>query len=79
RDDFEVSVPAVDAIVAAARAHTDVFGARLTGGGFGGSVVILGREGCGDFVGLDVVREVARAAPAARLVVPDAATSTPSR
>ena len=71
RDDFEVSVPEVDAIVAAARAHTDVFGARLTGGGFGGSVVILGQQGCGDYVGLHVVREVARAAPDARLVVPE--------
>jgi galactokinase len=79
RDDFEVSVPEVDAIVAAARAHSDVFGARLTGGGFGGSVVILGREGCGDFVGLHVVREVGRLAPAARLVVPDAASATRSR
>jgi galactokinase len=78
RDDFEVSVPQVDAIVAAARAHSDVFGARLTGGGFGGSVVILGREGCADFVGLHVLREVARVAPAARLVVPDAAAATRS-
>ena len=79
RDDFEVSVTEVDAIVSAARAHTDVFGARLTGGGFGGSVVILGREGCADFVGLHVLREVAGVAPRARLVVPDAAAATRSR
>jgi galactokinase len=79
RDDFEVSVPQVDAIVAAARAHTDVFGARLTGGGFGGSVVILGQQGCGDYVGLHVIREVARAAPQARLVVPETPEATFSR
>lgn len=40
RDDYEVSVPAVDALVARAQADPAVYGARLTGGGFGGSVVI---------------------------------------
>jgi galactokinase len=41
RDDFEVSVPAVDALVMRA-IHTDgIFGARLTGGGFGGAIVAL--------------------------------------
>jgi galactokinase len=41
RDDYEVSVPAVDALVEAARAQPDVGGARLTGGGFGGAIVAL--------------------------------------
>jgi len=41
RDDFEVSIPEIDALVAVAQAHPDVFGARLTGGGFGGSIVAL--------------------------------------
>jgi galactokinase len=41
RDDFEVSVPEVDALAAAAAAQPGVFGARLTGGGFGGSIVAL--------------------------------------
>ena len=40
RDDYEVSVPEVDALVAIASAEPEVYGARLTGGGFGGSVVI---------------------------------------
>jgi len=39
RDDFEVSTPAVDALVEAARSVHSVYGARLTGGGFGGSIV----------------------------------------
>jgi galactokinase len=43
RDDFEVSVPEVDAIVERARTDADVLGARLTGGGFGGAVVVLTR------------------------------------
>jgi galactokinase len=47
RDDFEVSVPDVDLLVELARADPHVFGARMTGGGFGGSVVILTRRGEG--------------------------------
>jgi galactokinase len=45
RDDYEVSVPEVDALVEAAAADPDVFGARLTGGGFGGAIVALARAG----------------------------------
>lgn len=40
RDDYEVSVDAVDVLVAIAQAHPCVYGARMTGGGFGGAVVI---------------------------------------
>jgi galactokinase len=41
RDDFEVSTPEVDALVEIAQREPGVFGARLTGGGFGGSIVAL--------------------------------------
>jgi len=41
RDDFEVSVPEINCIVEIARNTPGVIGARLTGGGFGGSVVVL--------------------------------------
>ena len=41
RDDYEVSVPLVDAIVATATRTAGIVGARLTGGGFGGAVVLL--------------------------------------
>ncbi len=41
RDDFEVSLPAIDRLVEIARGMPDVLGARLTGGGFGGSVLVL--------------------------------------
>lgn len=40
RDDYEVSVAAVDRLVELATSQRSVFGARLTGGGFGGAVVI---------------------------------------
>lgn len=45
RDDYEVSVPAVDELVELGRGDADVLGARLTGGGFGGSVVYLVQAG----------------------------------
>jgi galactokinase len=45
RDDYQVSVPAIDTLVELAVAHPSVFGARLTGGGFGGSIVALCRAG----------------------------------
>ncbi len=45
RDDYEVSIPEIDLIVDLARPLPDVYGARLTGGGFGGSVVMLTRPG----------------------------------
>jgi galactokinase len=41
RDDFEISLPALDALVDVCRRQTGVYGARLTGGGFGGSLVVL--------------------------------------
>jgi galactokinase len=41
RDDFEVSTPALDAMVEAARQAPGCHGARLTGAGFGGCVVAL--------------------------------------
>jgi galactokinase len=47
RDDYQVSIPEIDLLVELARADPDVFGARLTGGGFGGSVVLLARFGLG--------------------------------
>jgi galactokinase len=45
RDDFEVSTPVVDALVEATRTTRGVYGARLTGGGFGGAIVALTERG----------------------------------
>ena len=41
RDDYEVSTPEIDLLVSLAGAEPGVYGARLTGGGFGGSIVVL--------------------------------------
>jgi galactokinase len=62
RDDFEVSVPEVDLLVDLAEADPAVFGARLTGGGFGGSIVGLVREGEAAGVGRRVAVEYERRA-----------------
>jgi galactokinase len=44
RDDYEVSTPALDSLVAAAL-DAGAFAARMTGGGFGGSIVALAEPG----------------------------------
>ena len=59
RDDYEVSTPEIDLLVEAARAEPDVLGARLTGGGFGGAVVVLTRAGRGAAVGARITRRLA--------------------
>jgi galactokinase len=60
RDDYEVSVPEVDLLVALAQAEPAVSGARLTGGGFGGSIVALVRDGEAEAVAAHVVGEYGR-------------------
>ncbi len=45
RDDFETSTPAMDAAVERLMHTPGVFGARMTGGGFGGCVVALCEPG----------------------------------
>jgi galactokinase len=47
RDDYEITVPAINRLVDIARAQPGVLGARMTGGGFGGSIVVLTHQGAG--------------------------------
>ncbi len=56
RDDFEVSVPEVDFLVAAALTFPEVYGARLTGGGFGGSIVGICKKGHGRRIADDIAK-----------------------
>ncbi|MCS6827352.1 MAG: galactokinase [Caldilinea sp.] len=46
RSDYEVSSPALDAMVEAMRSAEGCYGARLTGAGFGGCAVALVKSGC---------------------------------
>jgi galactokinase len=45
RDDYEVSCEELDAVVELARPLAGVYGARMTGGGFGGCAIVLARAG----------------------------------
>ena len=58
RDDFEVSCEELDVAVAAAR-RGGAIGARMTGGGFGGSAIALVPEGSGAEVIASVSRDFA--------------------
>ena len=55
RDDYDVSIPEIDLLVELARQNHPVYGARLTGGGFGGSIVLLARGGEGRAVAQRIV------------------------
>ena len=71
RDDFDVSVPQVDLLVDVACADERVFGARLTGGGFGGAVVVLAAAGEGRGAGERITRAYAeRSGERPTLLVP---------
>lgn len=48
RDVYRVSCPELDSVVDAARGVPGVFGARMTGGGFGGCAIVLARAGAAE-------------------------------
>jgi galactokinase len=52
--DFDVSCDELDVITDAAREHEAVFGARLTGAGFGGCAIALVRSGASTQVAASV-------------------------
>jgi galactokinase len=71
RDDYETSTPEIDALVRIAQAQSEVLGARLTGGGFGGAIVALVRAGTASDVSARVAREYqARTHLPAAVIVP---------
>ena len=71
RDDYAVSVPEIDLLVELAQKEPDAIGARLTGGGFGGAVVMLARTGTGRTVAERVAAEYARqSGRSPRILVP---------
>lgn len=57
RDDYEVSIPQIDLLVELCIAEKDCFGARLTGGGFGGSIVAITKKGHGARISAKVAEE----------------------
>ena len=67
RDDYHVSCEELDAIVESATAQPGVFGARMTGGGFGGSAIVLAAvehaPAVTAAIGADFARRFGRACP----------------
>jgi galactokinase len=61
RDDYEVSVPALDTLVLLLQEHPNVYGARLTGAGFGGACVALAHPGTANEVKTTVLKNYAKA------------------
>jgi len=71
RDDFDVSTPEVDLLVELAREQEGVQGARIHGGGFGGSIVALADEGAGHQAAARAVAEYQeRTGLGARVLLP---------
>lgn len=73
RDDFEISCPELDLAVETSRTHGAI-GARMTGGGFGGSAIALTPVGHEQ----EVRDAVVRAFAAAGFTTPDIFTVTPA-
>jgi galactokinase len=70
RDDFEVSTPELDALVDALEAEPAVYGARLTGAGFGGACVALCRACGAHEAGMRALERYNGAGKQGRVVVP---------
>ena len=70
RDDYEVSTPELDLLVKLLQEHPAVFGARLTGAGFGGACVALCRAHAQDEVAAAVLPRYAAAGHVGRQLVP---------
>lgn len=70
RDDYEVSIAALDELTEVLRTDPDVYGARLTGAGFGGACVALCRVGKAAAAGRRAVERVNAAGASAKLLIP---------
>lgn len=69
RDDFEVSIAALDRLVEILQSQPGVYGARLTGAGFGGACVALLDSKSAARAKQDTLNEYARAGFNGRLIV----------
>jgi galactokinase len=72
RDDYEVSIGELDRLAALLQSHGSVYGAKLTGAGFGGACVALCESGTASHAGRDVVAEYNAAGARGKVLVPSA-------
>ena len=70
RNDYEVSTPQLDALAHLLQVDENVYGAKLTGAGFGGACVALCRSGAARATGERVGNAYAAAGGRARVLVP---------
>ncbi|NWF60179.1 MAG: galactokinase [Fischerella sp.] len=70
RDDYEVSVPALDRLVEMLQKTPGVFGARLTGAGFGGACVALVAKSEGRAIATKVLEQYNHNGYTGRVLVP---------
>ena len=80
RDDYEVTCPELDEAVDAAR-QGGAYGARMTGGGFGGSIIALADAGKGSDLARDITERFASKgfkAPEALIALPSSAAARES-
>jgi galactokinase len=76
RDDYEVSIPALDCLADLLQQTPSVFGARLTGAGFGGACVALVATGQRERIATSVLEQYSRHGFQGYLLVPAIATSS---
>jgi galactokinase len=69
RDDYETSTADIDVLVDIAQRDPAVYGARLTGGGFGGSIVAIARTGRGQSAATQISAEYRRRTSRAPVVL----------
>lgn len=70
RDDYEVSVPELDRLVDLLQQSSGVFGARLTGAGFGGACVALVERGKGATIAEAVLNSYNQTGQNGQILVP---------
>ena len=71
RDDYQVSIAGLDQLVSILQTTPDVFGARLTGAGFGGACVALVTKGKAGTIAQTVLESYRKAGYTGRLLVPE--------
>ena len=77
RDDYEVSIAPLDELVALLQAETAIYGARLTGAGFGGACVALCETGQAGAVAGRVLQRYNANGRHGRQLVPEPAGTSP--
>ncbi len=70
RDDYEVSIDALDHLTGLLQQQPGVHGARLTGAGFGGACVALCRSGEAAAIGAAVLARYNASGRSGRLLIP---------